>query len=220
MTIYNQVSINNEEPAEPNSKEEVKPQAPMPVDALIQQRLFDSRTVSLFGEVKGEQCQAICGQMLAMSEDDPKAPITMLIDSPGGDLLAGMMVYDLMKTIEAPVRTVAMGLAASMGQFLLSAGTKGQRWVFPSARIMMHQPSSGIGGSAEDILIQVQQHRLTRELFEKEQANNIGQAVEKIHEDSERDRWFQAREAVEYGIADHVLSSWRQIKRNTSIDNQ
>lgn len=147
-----------------------------------------------------------------MVEDDPESPITLLIDSPGGNLMAGMMVYDLMKTIEAPVRTVAMGLAASMGQFLLSAGTKGHRWIFPSARIMMHQPSSGIGGSSEDIMIQVQQHRLTRQLFEREQAKNIGQPVEKIHEDSDRDRWFQAEDAVEYGLADHVLTSWREIK--------
>ncbi len=183
-----------------------------PVEALVQQGLFEGRTVSLFGEVTSEMCQSICGQMLAMVEDDPGAPITLLIDSPGGNLLAGMMVYDLMRTIDAPVRTVAMGLAASMGQFLLSAGTKGHRWVFPSARVMMHQPSSGIGGSAEDIRIQVEQHRLTRELFEREQATNTGQPLEVIHKDSERDRWFRAEEAVEYGLADHVVRSWSEIK--------
>ncbi|SLM93114.1 ATP-dependent Clp protease proteolytic subunit [Corynebacterium casei] len=197
------------------SEEKEKPTQPQPVppvEALVQQGLFEGRTVTLFGEVTSEQCQAICGQILAMVEDDPESPITLLIDSPGGNLMAGMMVYDLMKTIEAPVRTVAMGLAASMGQFLLSAGTKGHRWIFPSARIMMHQPSSGIGGSSEDIMIQVQQHRLTRQLFEREQAKNIGQPVEKIHEDSDRDRWFQAEDAVEYGLADHVLTSWREIK--------
>lgn len=183
-----------------------------PVEALIQQGLFRGRTVTLFGEVTSEQCQSMCGQILAMVEDDPHKPITILIDSPGGNLMAGMMVYDLIKTIEAPVNTVAMGLAASMGQFLLSAGTKGRRWVFPSARIMMHQPSSGIGGSAEDIRIQVEQHRLTRQVFEEEQAANIGQPLDVIHHDSERDRWFRAHDAVDYGIADHVLTSWNQIK--------
>lgn len=198
-----------------NDAEESPKTAPAPtppVEALIQQGLFDGRTVTLFGEVTSEQCQSICGQMLAMIEDDPEAPITLLIDSPGGNLLAGMMVYDLIKVLDAPVRTVAMGLAASMGQFLLSAGTKGHRWVFPSARVMMHQPSSGIGGSAEDIRIQVEQHRLTRKHFEEEQAKNTGQSIETIHRDSERDRWFNAHEAVDYGLADHVVSSWNQVK--------
>ncbi|MBG9244948.1 ClpP family protease [Corynebacterium belfantii] len=198
-----------------NEEQDTKqaPQLPAPpVEALIQQGLFKGRTVTLFGEVTSEQCQSICGQILAMVEDDPQEPITLLIDSPGGNLMAGMMVYDLIKIIDAPVNTVAMGLAASMGQFLLSAGTKGRRWVFPSARIMMHQPSSGIGGSAEDIRIQVEQHRLTRKVFEQEQASNIGQSVETIHNDSERDRWFLAQDAVDYGIADHVLSSWSQLR--------
>lgn len=197
-----------------NEEEEPKTAAqPVPpVEALIQRGLFHGRTVTLFGEVTSEQCQSICGQILAMVEDDPHEPITLLIDSPGGNLMAGMMVYDLIKTIDAPVSTVAMGLAASMGQFLLSAGTKGRRWVFPSARVMMHQPSSGIAGSAEDIRIQVEQHRLTRKKFEKEQSANIGQSIETIHKDSERDRWFSAEDAVDYGIADHVLTSWNQIR--------
>lgn len=201
--------------ASSNEEKDTKPAPqlpPPPVEALIQQGLFRGRTVTLFGEVTSEQCQSICGQILAMVEDEPNEPITLLIDSPGGNLMAGMMVYDLIKTIDAPVNTVAMGLAASMGQFLLSAGTKGRRWVFPSARIMMHQPSSGIGGSAEDIRIQVEQHRLTRKVFEEEQAANIGQSVETIHNDSERDRWFRAQDAVDYGIADHVLTSWSQIR--------
>ncbi|KAA8722615.1 ClpP family protease [Corynebacterium spheniscorum] len=160
-----------------------------PIEALIQQGLFDGRTVTLFGEVTSEQCQSICGQMLA-----------------------GMMVYDLIKVLDAPVRTVALGLATSMDQFLLSAGTKGPHWVFPSARVMMHQPSSGIDGSAEDVRIQVELHRLTRKHFEEKQAKNTGQSIETIHRHSEHDRWFNAHEAVDYELADHVVSSWDQVK--------
>ncbi|MDN6704593.1 ClpP family protease [Corynebacterium glyciniphilum] len=205
MATYNE---GNEESSE---EEKQVVQQPLPVDALIQNDLYKKRIVTVFGEVTGEQCRNVCAQMFSMVRESESEPITMLIDSPGGDLMAGMMVYDLMRMVEPPVHTVAMGLAASMGQFLLSAGEPGHRWIFPTARIMMHQPSSGIGGSAEDIRIQFQQHKQTREIFEKHQARNIGKSIEEIHRDSERDRWFTAEDACEYGIADKVMQKWSEL---------
>ena len=146
------------------------------------------------------------GTQLLLSAEDPKRDIHLYINSPGGSVTAGMAIYDTMQFIDCDVATYGMGLAASMGQFLLTAGTKGKRYALPHARIMMHQPSAGVGGTASDIAIQADLFRRTKTELNQLQAQHTGQSVEQIEKDSDRDRWFTAQEALEYGFVDHVVS--------------
>jgi len=148
----------------------------------------------------------LCAQILLLAAEDPTRDISLYINSPGGSVSAGMAIFDTMQFAECDVATYGMGLAASMGQFLLSAGTKGKRYALPHARIMMHQPSGGIGGSATDITIQAEQLALTKREMAELIAEHTGQTVERINTDSDRDRWFTATEALEYGFVDHVVS--------------
>jgi ATP-dependent Clp protease protease subunit len=144
--------------------------------------------------------------MLLLSAEDPKRDIHLYINSPGGSVSAGMAIYDTMQFIDCDVATYGMGLAASMGQFLLTAGTAGKRYALPHARIMMHQPSAGVGGTAADIAIQADLFRRTKVELNELQSLHTGQPVEQIEKDSDRDRWFTAQEALEYGMVDHVVS--------------
>jgi ATP-dependent Clp protease protease subunit len=148
----------------------------------------------------------LAAQMLLLSAEDPKRDIHLYINSPCGSVSAGMAIYDTIQYIPNDVVTVATGLAASMGQFLLSSGTKGKRYALPHARIMMHQPSAGVGGTAADIAIQADLFRRTKKELNELQSLHTGQPVERINEDSDRDRWFTAQEALEYGFVDHVVS--------------
>jgi ATP-dependent Clp protease protease subunit len=143
--------------------------------------------------------------MLYLAGDDPERDVWLYINSPGGSVTAGMAIYDTMQFIEPDVATVCMGLGASMGQFLLCAGAKGKRYALPHARIMMHQPSGGIRGQAADIAIQAEQLLYVKKLMAERIAYHTGQKVEQILADSERDRWFTAEQAKEYGIIDHVI---------------
>ena len=166
----------------------------------IYNRLLRERIIWLGSEVRDENANAICAQMMLLAAEDPNKDIFLYINSPGGSITAGMAIYDTMQYIEPDVATVAVGMAASMGQFLLSSGAKGKRYATPHARIMMHQPSSGIGGTATDV-------RIHAELI----AEQTGKSVEQIHADSDRDSWFTAQEALEYGFVDHVVKYAKNV---------
>jgi len=169
------------------------------------------RIIFLGSVVEDSNANAICAQLLLLAADDPHKDIFLYINSPGGSVSAGMAIYDTMQFVKNDVATVAMGLAASMGQFLLCAGAAGKRYATPHARIMMHQPSGGMGGSASDIKIQAQQSlHIKRVLFELI-SQHTGQPLEQVETDADRDRWFTAEEAQEYGMVDQVAASAGQV---------
>jgi ATP-dependent Clp protease protease subunit len=177
------------------------------LDDHIYQRLLRERIVFLGSEVRDQNANAICAQLLLLSAEDPDGDIFLHINSPGGSVDAGMAIYDTMNYIPNDVATVGMGLAASMGQFLLCAGAKGKRYALPHARIMMHQPSGGMGGSASDIKIQAQQSLHIKKVLFELIAQHTGQELTQVEADADRDRWFTAPEAKDYGFIDHVITS-------------
>ena len=170
----------------------------------IYNRLLKDRIIILGTDVNDDIANIICAQLLYLEGEDSDKDIWLYVNSPGGSVTAGMAVYDTMQFISPDVATICMGLAASMGQFLLCAGAPGKRFALPHARIMMHQPSGGIRGQASDIAIQAEQLIYTKRLMAERIAHHTGQTVEQITEDSERDRWFTAEQAKEYGVIDHV----------------
>ena len=174
-------------------------------------RLLKERIIWLGSEVRDENANAICAQMLLLAAEDPEKDIFLYINSPGGSITAGMAIYDTMKFIQPDVATVAMGMAASMGQFLLSSGTKGKRYATPHARVMMHQPSGGIGGTAADIAIQAEQMLYVKKQMAERIAFHTGQTEDQIEKDSDRDRWFSAQEAKDYGFIDHVIPGAKDV---------
>jgi len=183
----------------------------------IYQRLLKERIIFLGSEVRDVNANAICAQLILLNAEDPEKDIYLYINSPGGSVDAGLAIYDTMQFISNDVATVAMGLAASMGQFLLAAGAKGKRFALPHARIMMHQLSGGVGGTASDIAIQAQQSlHLKRKLFELT-ALHTGQPVERIEVDADRDRWFTAEEALEYGFIDRVVQTANQVSSDGPV---
>jgi ATP-dependent Clp protease protease subunit len=177
----------------------------------VYDRLLRERIIFLGQQVDDTIANQICAQLLLLAAEDPSRDIALYINSPGGSVTAGMAIFDTMTFVDCDVSTYAMGLAASMGQFLLSAGTPGKRYALPHARIMMHQPSAGIGGTASDIAIQAEQFKLTKIEMAKLIAEHTGQPLEQIQADSERDRWFTADQAQEYGFVDHVVSRVAQV---------
>ncbi|MEO3807937.1 ATP-dependent Clp protease proteolytic subunit [Sphaerisporangium sp. B11E5] len=177
----------------------------------VGRRLLRERIIFLGQEVDDEIGNRICGELLLLAAEDPQRDIFLYINSPGGSVSAGMAIYDMMEYVPNDISTVGMGLAASMGQFLLCAGTPGKRYVLPRARIMMHQPSGGIGGTASDIRIQAEQMIHTKRTLAALIARHTGQPVERIEADSDHDRWFTAEEAKEYGFVDHVVSTARNV---------
>jgi ATP-dependent Clp protease protease subunit len=183
----------------------------MGLDAQVYNRLLKERIIFLGTAVMDEMANAICAQLLLLAAEDPERDIHVYINSPGGSVSAGMAIYDTMQFVNNDVATYAMGLAASMGQFLLCAGTKGKRYSLPHARVMMHQPSGGIGGTAADIAIQAEQMLYTKRIMQERIAFHTGQTVEQIEKDSDRDRWFSAEEAKDYGFVDHVVSGAKQV---------
>ncbi|MET1156435.1 ATP-dependent Clp protease proteolytic subunit [Arthrobacter sp.] len=170
----------------------------------IYNRLLRERIIWLGSEVRDENANAICSQLLLLSAEDPEKDIYLYINSPGGSVTAGMAIYDTMKFIPNDVVTVATGLAASMGQFLLSSGTKGKRYATPHARILMHQPSGGIGGTASDIRIQAELILHMKQVMAELTAEQTGQTVEQILIDNDRDKWFTAEEGLAYGFFDKI----------------
>jgi ATP-dependent Clp protease, protease subunit len=174
---------------------------------MLDERLLRERIIWLEGEVRDENSNRIAKQLQVLAAEDPDRDITLYINSPGGSISAGMVVYDTMQLIPNDIVTVAMGLAASMGQFLLCAGTSGKRYATPNTRVMMHQPSGGLGGTASDIKIQAEQMLFIKKRMALLIAEHTGQTVDQIEKDSDRDRWFDADAAREYGIIDHVYST-------------
>jgi len=179
---------------------------PAAQDNYIYNRLLKERIIWLGSEVRDENANAICSQLLLLSAENPEKDIYLYINSPGGSVTAGMAIYDTMQFIPNDVVTVATGLAASMGQFLLSSGTKGKRYATPNARILMHQPSGGIGGTASDIKIQAELILHMKKVMAELTAEQTGQTVETILKDNDRDKWFTAVDALTYGFFDKIAA--------------
>ncbi|MDY7105578.1 MAG: ATP-dependent Clp protease proteolytic subunit [Actinomycetota bacterium] len=178
-------------------------------DAFLYGQLLKDRIVFLGSQVDDEVANRIIAELIYLEGLDPNKDIWLYINSPGGSVTAGMAIYDTMQFIEPDVGTICMGLGASMGQFLLCAGAPGKRFALPHARIMMHQPLGGVQGQAADIAIQAEQMRYTKRLMAERIAFHTGQDVAQIEADSDRDRWFTAAEAKDYGIIDDVVEHRR-----------
>ena len=179
----------------------------LPFGDQLFQRLLRHRIIFLGQQVDDDIANRICGEIVLLASEDDKRDISIYINSPGGSVYAGMAIYDVMQYVPNDVATYAMGMAASMGQFLLTAGAPGKRYALPHAQILMHQPSGGIGGTASDIRIQAEQMLyIKRTLFERT-AYHTGQPIEQIEKDADRDRWFTAEEAKDYGFVDQVIRS-------------
>jgi ATP-dependent Clp protease protease subunit len=173
--------------------------------ADVYQRLLRERIVFLGTQVDQNSANAICAQLLLLEAEEPDRDISVYINSPGGSVTDGLAIYDTMQYVRCDVSTICLGLAASMGQFLLCAGTPGKRYALPHARILMHQPSGQMQGQAADIAIQAEQIVYLKKMMAERIAFHTGQTVERIEADSDRDRWFTAEEAREYGFIDKVI---------------
>ncbi|MGH8823527.1 MAG: ATP-dependent Clp protease proteolytic subunit [Jiangellaceae bacterium] len=180
-------------------------------DDHIYNRLLRERIIFLGSEVRDENANAICAQLLLLAAEDQDKDINLYINSPGGSVSAGMAIYDTMQFVKPDVVTVAMGFAASMGQFLLTAGARGKRYALPHAKILMHQPHGGVGGTATDIRIHAEAMVRTKREMARLIAKHTGRTVEEIEEDSDRDRYFTAEEALEYGFIDHVVQEAAEV---------
>lgn len=185
---------------------------PAPFDDQLATRLLHQRIVVLGQGVDDAIANRICAQLLLLSAEDPRRDIALYINSPGGSVSAGLAIYDTMRLIPNDVATLAMGLAASAAQFLLAAGTPGKRFALRHARVLMHQPSGGLGGTAVDIAIQAQNMAHVKRTMQGLIAEHTGQPVETIERDSDRDRWFTADEAREYGIVDRVVTQLDDVR--------
>jgi ATP-dependent Clp protease protease subunit len=171
----------------------------------LYQRLLKERIIFLGTEVNDDSANLICAQLLLLAAEDPTRDISLYVNSPGGSVTAGLAIYDTMQWVPCDVSTVGLGMAASMGQFLLCAGAPGKRYALPHSRILMHQPHGGVQGHATDIAIQAEQIIYLKRKLAERIAEHTGQPVERIEADSDRDRWFTAEEAQEYGIVDRVI---------------
>ncbi len=176
-----------------------------PLDDQLTARLLQQRIIVLGTEVDDQIANRLCAQLLLLSAEDPRRDISLYINSPGGSVSAGLAIYDTMRLIPNDVSTLAMGLAASMGQFLLCAGAAGKRFSLPHAQVLMHQGSAGFGGTAADIEIYAGQLERTGRTVTRLTAQHTGQTVERIEQDGLRDRWFDAEEARAYGLIDHIV---------------
>jgi ATP-dependent Clp protease protease subunit len=183
----------------------------MTLSDSVYERLLQQRIIVLGQQVDSEISNRIAAQMLLLSAEDAEADISLYINSPGGSVPDGMAIFDTMQFIPCDVATYGMGMAASMGQFLLSAGTPGKRYALPHCQILMHQPSAGVGGTESDITIQAELFRRHKREMAELIAEHTGQTVERIMTDFDRDRWFSAQEALEYGFVDHVVSRAGQL---------
>lgn len=174
------------------------------IKAKIDKLYIKDRKVFLWGMVDDKSAKEVIDRLLLLEAEDPGKDIHFIINSPGGYVTSGFAIYDVMKSLKSPVSTVCMGLAASMGSILLSAGAKGKRFIYPHGKVMIHQPSGGARGVTADIEIQANEILKTKELGAKILAENCGQSVEKIMKDFNRDYWMDAKESVDYGIVDKV----------------
>jgi ATP-dependent Clp protease protease subunit len=182
------------------------------LDEQLATRLLYQRIIVLGSEVDDRVANRLCAQLLLLSAEDPRTDISLYINSPGGSVSAGMAIYDTMRLIPNDVRTLAMGLAGSMGQFLLCAGTAGKRYSLPHAQVLMHQGSAGFGGTAADVEIYAEQLERTGDMMIRLIAQHTGQPEEKVRKDSMRDRWFSAAEARDYGLIDHIVEQVDDVR--------
>lgn len=181
------------------------------INESVYEQLLRDRIVFLGSEVTDEVANRVVAQLLLLAADDPAEDITFYINSPGGSVTAGMAIYDTLRLIKPDVSTWGLGFVASMGQFLLSSGTPGKRYLLPNTRIVMHQPSAGIGGAASDIAIQAEVFGKMKRRIAEITARQTGQPLERITADADRDRWFDAEEALTYGFVDHIVGDERGV---------
>jgi ATP-dependent Clp protease protease subunit len=193
------------------SDDEQTPPAPR-LQEQVTERLQAERIIVLDGELDDKIGTRLCSQLFLLSYDDPRTDISLWINSPGGSVPAMLAIMDTIRLIPNDVSTLAMGLACSAGQFLLTVGTNGKRFALPHARILMHQGSAGIGGNAVDIELQADDLRHTRDTVLALIAEHTGQSLATIHEDSQRDRWYSAEQARDYGFVDGILDSFEGIR--------
>jgi ATP-dependent Clp protease protease subunit len=186
------------------------------LDDQVAARLLHQRIIVLGAEVEDQVANRLCGQLLLLSAEDPRSDISLYINSPGGSVSAGLAIYDTMCLIPNDVSTLAMGLAGSMGQFLLTAGTPGKRFALPNAQILMHQGSAGFGGTAADVEIYAEQLERVGDTLLRLIARHSGQPLEVVERDSRRDRWFTAEQAKEYGLIDHLLDRVEDVRPATA----
>jgi len=182
------------------------------LDDQLVTRLLYQRIIVLGSEVDDQVANRLCAQLLLLSAEDPRADISLYINSPGGSVVAGLAIYDTMRLIPNDVSTLAMGLAASMGQFLLCAGARGKRYSLPHAQVLMHQGSAGFGGTAADIEIYAEQLGRTGDTMLRLISEHTGQPLERVEHDSLRDRWFSAEEARDYGLVDHIVERLDDVR--------
>jgi ATP-dependent Clp protease, protease subunit len=182
------------------------------LDDQLAARLLFQRIIVLGSEVDDKVANRLCAELLLLSAEDPRTDISLYINSPGGSVSAGLAIYDTMQLIPNDVRTLAMGLAGSMGQFLLCAGAAGKRFSLPHAQVLMHQGSAGFGGTAADVEIYAEQLERTGATMTRLIAKHTGQPEEKVAVDSLRDRWFTAEEARGYGIIDHIVERLDDVR--------
>jgi ATP-dependent Clp protease, protease subunit len=183
----------------------------LPLGDQLFQRLLRHRIIFLGQQVDDDLANRISAELILLAAEDPKRDISIYINSPGGSVSAGLAIYDVMQYVPNDVATYAMGMAASMGQFLLCAGAPGKRYAMPHAQIMLHQPHGGIGGTASDIRIQAEQILYVKRILAERTAMHTGQSVDQVEQDSDRDRWFTADQAKEYGFVDHVVTRANQV---------
>lgn len=195
----------------PRTRARVAEAASGSLDDQLFQRLLDERMIFIGSEIDEELTRRVCAELLLLSARDRERDIVLYINSPGGVIDGGMAIFDIMQYLPNDVVTVAMGMAASMGQFLLAAGSPGKRYALRHARIMMHQPSGAIGGTASDIRIQAEQSLYLKLTVAELNARHTGQPLERIEADSDRDRWFTAEDARAYGFIDHVVDNAAQV---------
>ncbi len=188
------------------------PATTVSVDEQLVTRLLFQRIIVLGTEVDDQVANRLCAQLLLLSAEDPRNDISLYINSPGGSVSAGLAIYDTMRLIPNDVSTLAMGLAGSMAQFLLCAGTAGKRFSLPHAQVLMHQGSAGFGGTAADIEIYAEQLGRTGATMIRLIAEHTGQPLERVERDSLRDRWFSAEEARDYGIVDHIVERLDDVR--------
>lgn len=207
MDMHSKYLINPFRMDDEEEKEETPKSDLMMFSKKLEKYFFDTRSVYLWGVVDDKSARDVTTKLLLLDADKPGEPIKFYINSPGGIVTSGMVMYDTMRMLRSPVHTICMGLAASMGSILLSAGTKGSRYIFPHGEVMIHQPSLGgyMQGVSADLEIQAEQTRKTKELGAKILAENCGKKFEQVMKDFDRDYWMDAKESVKYGIVDHVV---------------
>ena len=181
-------------------------------------RLLKDRIIWLGSEVRDDNANEICAKILLLAAEDSEKDIYLYINSPGGSITAGMAIYDTMQFVPNDIVTVGIGMAASMGQLLLTAGTKGKRYITPNARVLLHQPHGGFGGTASDIQTQAQLILDMKKRLAEITAAQTGKSVEQINADGDRDRWFNAQEALEYGFVDHIRESALDVSGGGGTD--